>query len=425
MSEPVSIGRLKIAAELHAFVEKEALPGTKLAAASFWAGVEAIVAEFMPRNRALLARRDELQASIDAWWREHKGQAFDVVAHTAFLQSIGYLVPEPAGIQIDTANTDPEIASVAGPQLVVPVSNARYALNAANARWGSLYDALYGTDAILPIDPATKGYDAARGARVIAYARALLDEIAPLTTGSHAEATRYSIENGQLAVHLANATANLRDPARYVGWRGTPAQPTAVLLKNNGLHVEIVIDRAHRIGATDPAGIADLVVEAAITTIQDCEDSVAAADAHDKVGIYRNWLGLMNGSLEASFAKGTGTVVRRLQEDRRYTDPLGRELTLPGRSLMLVRNVGHHMITDALRFDDQPVYETLLDACITLAIAVHDVKRLKRNSRAGSVYVVKPKMHGPDEVAMANDLFDRVEDLLEPAAPYREDGRHG
>jgi malate synthase len=412
VSEPVSIGRLKIAAELHAFVEKEALPGTKLEPARFWAGVEAIIAEFMPRNRALLARRDELQASIDAWWREHKGQAFDVAAHTAFLQRIGYLVPEPVGIQIDTANTDPEIASVAGPQLVVPVSNARYALNAANARWGSLYDALYGTDAILPIDPSTKGYDAARGARVIAYARALLDEIAPLTTGSHAEATRYSIENGQLAVHLAATTASLRDPSRYVGWRGTPAQPTAVMLKNNGLHVEIVIDRAHRIGATDPAGIADLVVEAAITTIQDCEDSVAAADAHDKVGIYRNWLGLMNGSLEASFAKGTGTVVRRLQEDRRYTDPLGRELTLPGRSLMLVRNVGHHMITDALRFDDQPVYETLLDACITLAIAVHDVKRLKRNSRAGSVYVVKPKMHGPDEVAMANDLFDRVEDLV-------------
>jgi malate synthase len=414
LSETVSIGRLKIAAELHAFVGKEALPGTKLEPAQFWAGVEAIVAEFMPRNRALLARRDELQASIDAWWREHKGQAFDVADHTQFLRSIGYLVPEPADVQIDTANADPEIASVAGPQLVVPVSNARYALNAANARWGSLYDALYGTDAILPIDPAAKGYDAERGARVIAYARALLDEIAPLSSGSHADSTRYAIENGQLAVHLASGTTTgLRNPERYVGWRGTPAQPTVVLLRNNGLHVEIVIDRAHRIGSTDAAGIADLVVEAAMTTIQDCEDSVSAADAHDKVGIYRNWLGLMNGSLRATFAKGNGTVVRSLNDDRRYTDPLGRELTLAGRSLMLVRNVGHHMITDAVRFDDEPIYETLLDACVTLAIAVHDVKRLKRNSRAGSVYVVKPKMHGPDEVAMANDLFDRVEDLLE------------
>jgi malate synthase len=413
VSETVSIGRLKIAAELHAFVEKEALPGTRLEPAKFWAGVEAIVAEFMPRNRVLLARRDELQASIDAWWREHKGLAFDVAAYTEFLRGISYLVPEPQGVQIDTANTDPEIATVAGPQLVVPVSNARYALNAANARWGSLYDALYGTDAIHPLNPAAKGYDAARGASVIAYARAFLDEIAPLSSGTHAESTRYAILNGQLAVHLADGTTTgLRNPERYVGWRGTPAQPTAVLLRNNGLHVEIVIDRAHRIGSTDAAGIADLVVEAAITTIQDCEDSVAAADAHDKVGIYRNWLGLMNGSLEAHFAKGSGTVVRKLSDDRRYTDPMGRELTLPGRSLMLVRNVGHHMISDALRFDDEPVYETLLDACVTLAIATHDVKRLKRNSRAGSVYVVKPKMHGPDEVAMANDLFDRVEDLL-------------
>ena len=413
MSETVSIGRLAIAAELHAFVENEALPGTNLEPAQFWAGVEAIVAEFMPRNRALLARRDELQASIDAWWREHKGQAFDIAAHTGFLRRIGYLVPEPADVQIDTAGTDPEIACVAGPQLVVPVSNARYALNAANARWGSLYDALYGTDAILPIDASAKGYDPARGAQVIAYARAFLDEIAPLATGSHADTARYAIENGQLAVAMADGTATgLRDPQRYVGWRGTPAQPTVVLLKNNGLHVEINIDRRHRIGAHDAAGIADVVVESAITTIQDCEDSVSAPDAHDKVGIYRNWLGLMNGELEASFAKGSATVVRRLNDERHYTDPRGRELTLPGRSLMLVRNVGHHMITTALRFEGQPVYETLLDACITLAIAVHDVKHLKRNSRAGSVYVVKPKMHGPDEVAMANDLFDRVEDLL-------------
>ncbi len=339
--------------------------------------------------------------------------AFDITAHTAFLQGIGYLVPEPAGVQIDTANTDPEIASVAGPQLVVPVGNARYALNAANARWGSLYDALYGTDAILPLEPSVRGYDAKRGAAVIAYARGFLDEIAPLAAGSHSDATRYAIESGKLAIHLADGRiTQLRDAARYAGWRGTPAEPTAVLLRNNGLHAEIVIDRAHRIGANDPAGIADVLVEAALTTIQDCEDSVAAADAHDKVGIYRNWLGLMTGTLQATFAKGSGTVVRRLNDDRRYTDPQGREITLPSRSLMLVRNVGHHMISDAVRFDDEPIYETLLDACITLAIAVHDVKRARRNSRAGSVYVVKPKMHGPEEVAMANDLFDRIEDLL-------------
>jgi malate synthase len=413
VSSPVAIGRLAIDAELHAFIEKEALTGTGLAPAHFWTGLEAIIAEFAPRNRALLARRDELQASIDAWWREHKGQAFDVTAHTAFLRDIGYLVPEPVGVQIDTANTDPEVALTAGPQLVVPVSNARYALNAANARWGSLYDALYGTDAITPLDPAAKGYDAGRGAQVIAYARAFLDEIAPLATGSHANATRYAIENGQLAVHLAGGgVASLTDSSRYVGWRGTPAEPTAVLLRNNGLHVEICIDRKHRIGSTDPAGVADLLMEAALTTIQDCEDSVSAVDAHDKVGVYRNWLGLMNGSLAASFDKGGSTVVRRLNDDRRYTDPLGRELTLPGRSLMLVRNVGHHMLTDAVCFDGEPIHETLLDACVTLAIALHDVKRYRRNSRAGSAYIVKPKMHGPDEVAMANDLFDRVEDML-------------
>jgi malate synthase len=413
VSDNISIGRLGVDAQLRAFVETEALPGTGIEAARFWTGLEALLAEFTPRNEALLARRDELQAAIDAWWREHKGQAFDVAAHTAFLRGIGYLVPEPAGFRIDTANVDPEIGVIAGPQLVVPVDNARYALNAANARWVSLYDALYGTDAILPVDHAARGYDAARGARVIAYARALLDEIAPLATGSHADSVRYAIENGQLQVSLANGKATgLREPARYVGWRGTPAAPSAVLLKNNGLHVEIALDRAHRIGSLDAAGVADLIVEAAITTIEDCEDSVAAVDAHDKVGVYRNWLGLMKGTLEAHFAKGSGTVVRRLNDDRRYTDPQGREITLPGRSLMLVRNVGHHMVSDAVTFDGEPVFETLLDAAVTLAIASHDVKGARRNSRAGSIYVVKPKMHGPDEVAFANDLFDRVEDLL-------------
>ena len=414
MSEAVAIGRLKIDAALHAFVEKEALPGTGIDPARFWSGLESIVAEFSPRNRELLAKRDELQSRIDAWWREHKGQAFDVVAHTTFLREIGYLVDDPHfGLTIDTANVDPEIAHIAGPQLVVPVSNARYALNAANARWVSLYDALYGTDAIAPVDPAARGYDAARGARVISYVRAFLDEIAPLTSGSHSDATRYAIENGQLRVSLSGSAGSvgLREPSRYVGWRGTPAQPTSVLLRNNGLHVELLIDRNHRVGRTDAAGVADVIVEAAITTIQDCEDSVAAVDAAEKVGVYRNWLGLMNGRLQASFAKGGGTVVRRLNEDRRYTDPVGRELTLPGRSLMLVRNVGHHMLSDAVRFDDAPVYETLLDACVTLAIALHDLRRVRLNSRKGSAYVVKPKMHGPEEVAFANDLFDRIEDL--------------
>jgi malate synthase len=413
MTDRIVTGRLSVAPELHAFVESEALPGTGIAPAHFWAGVESILAEFTPRNDALLARRDELQASIDAWWREHRGLAFNVEAHTAFLRDIGYLVPEPAGVTIDTAGVDPEIAEVAGPQLVVPVSNARYALNAANARWVSLYDALYGTDAILPPDANARGYDPARGARVIAWARALLDEIAPLARGSHAQSMSYSIREGRLSVRLADGSeAGLLHPERYVGWCGTPAEPTAVLLRNNGLHVEISIDRRHPVGSTDAAGIADLLVEAALSTIQDCEDSVAAVDAADKVGVYRNWLGLMNGSLEAVFAKGSRKVTRRLAEDRRYTDPKGRELTLPGRSLMLVRNVGHHMRCDIVQFDGRDAYETVIDACVTLAVALHDVRRLRRNSRRGSMYVVKPKMHGPEEVRLANDLFDRIEDLL-------------
>ena len=413
MTLTLNVGRLRIDTTLHDFIVREALPGTGVAPEQFWAGLESVLAEFTPRNTALLTRRDELQSRIDAWWREHKGLALDVAAHTAFLREIGYLVDAPTDVRIDTDNVDAEIATVAGPQLVVPVSNARYALNAANARWSSLYDALYGTDALLPVDTGSRGYDPERGARVIAYGRAFLDEIAPLAQGSHAAATAYLIQNGQLAVRLDDGReSRLRDPARYVGWRGTPAQPSAVLLRNHGLHVEISIDRSHRIGSTDPAGISDLLVEAALTTIQDCEDSVSAVDAADKIGAYRNWLGLMNGQLAATFAKGNGKVTRRLNDDRRYTDPKGRELSLPGRSLMLVRNVGHHMSTDAVQFDGQPVPETLLDACVTVAIALHDVRRLRLNSRRGSVYVVKPKMHGPDEVAFANDLFDRIEDLL-------------
>ena len=413
MSEPIVVGRLQIAAPLHAFVVQEALPGTGVSAAAFWAGLQAILHEFMPRNRILLERRDALQAQIDAWWREHKGQAFDVAAHTAFLRQIGYLVAAPAPFKITTEHVDPEIASIAGPQLVVPVSNARYALNAANARWVSLYDALYGTDAVLPVDPGARGYDAVRGGQVIAYARGILDEVAPLAAGTHQDAAHYAVAEGELVVTLTDGReVGLQERARLAGWRGEAATPSAILLRNNGLHLEIQIDRASRIGSSDAAGVADVIIEAAITTIQDCEDSVAAVDADDKVEVYRNWLGLMTGRLEANFAKGNQTVMRRLNADRVYNAPAGGTLSLPGRSLMLVRNVGHHMITDAILFDGTPVYETVVDACITLLIALHDVKGARRNSRAGSIYVVKPKMHGPDEVALANDLFDRVETLL-------------
>jgi len=404
---------LHIDAVLADFVAQQALPGTGLSAAEFWAGVESILLAFTPRNQSLLAKRDTLQAQIDQWWYEHRQQPFDVAAHTDFLRRIGYLVDEPAPFKIDTLNVDAEIATTAGPQLVVPVSNARYALNAANARWVSLYDALYGTDAIAPPVAGARGYDAARGAKVIARARTALDQLAPLVSGSHAHSTAYAIVGDQLQVTLADGSRTaLLEPHKCVGWRGDAAAPSVVVLRNNGLHVEIVIDRSSTIGASDAAGVCDLVIEAAITTIQDCEDSVAAVDAADKVGVYRNWLGLMNGSLEARFAKGSGTVVRRLNEDRVYQAPGSGELTLPGRSLMLVRNVGHHMTTDAVLLDGQPVYETVLDACITLLIAVHDVRGARRNSRSGSIYVVKPKMHGPEEVALAVDLFTRVEQLL-------------
>ena len=414
MTEPITIGRLRVDPALHQFMEREALPGTGIGGTRFWGGVESILAEFTPRNQALLERRNQLQARIDAWWRKHRDQPFDVAAHTAYLRDIGYLQPEPEAVKIDTQGVDPEIATVAGPQLVVPVSNPRYALNAANARWVSLYDALYGTDALAPVDTDARGYDPARGAQVIAYGRKFLDEMAPLMAGSHADVATYSIQDAQLRIQLADGfITGLLNPARFVGWRGTPTQPSCVLLRNNGLHLEIVIDRAHRIGQTDPAGVADLIIEAALTTIQDCEDSVATVDAGEKVGVYRNWLGLMNGRLEATFQKGAGTVVRRLNDDRRYTDPEGRELTLAGRSLMLVRNVGHHMQCDMVLFNGEPVYETVVDACVTMAVALHDLKRMRRNSRAASAYVVKPKMHGPDEVALANDLFDRVEDMLD------------
>ncbi|HEY3947516.1 malate synthase G [Phenylobacterium sp.] len=397
---------------LAAFVEDELLPGTGIMPKAFWGSLETILAEFTPKNEALLARRDELQARIDAWWISRRGQVFDVAQETAFLREIGYLQPEPAPFEIAIGKVDPEIASIAGPQLVVPVSNGRFALNAANARWGSLYDALYGTDALAP-PTGTRGYDPARGAQVIAYARAFLDQAAPLYASSHAEATHYGLDRDTLAVTLKDGSvAALAKPDQFVGWRGERNAPSAVLLKHNDLHVEIQIDRGHSIGRDDPAGVADLLLEAALTTIQDCEDSVAAVDAQDKVGVYRNWLGLMRGDLSATFAKGGKTETRRLDDDRSYHAPGGRTLTLRGRSLMLVRNVGHHMTTDAVRFRGQPAYETALDALITVAAALHDLRGAGRNSAAGSVYVVKPKMHGPDEAALAVRLFDLVEDAL-------------
>ncbi len=413
MSDYIRIGKLQVAPALQRFVEQEALPGTGIAAGKFWSGLEDILTWFTARNEVLLQRRDELQVRIDAWWREHKGLAFDVAAHTAFLKRIGYLAESPEPFQIDTANVDPEIALVAGPQLVVPVSNARYALNAANARWVSLYDALYGTDALAPPHVGARGYDVARGAMVIAYARQFLDEIAPLQQGSHADATAYRIHNDQLQVRLTPGDeTSLVSASILAGWRGSVEQPSAILLKHHGLYVEIVIDSAHAIGKSDAAGVADVIVEAALTTIQDCEDSVAAVDADDKIEVYRNWLGLMTGELTATVPKGNSSVTRRLNEDRSYVAPQGRRLSLPGRSLLLVRNVGHHMRSDAILLDGIPIFETVMDACITLTLALHDLNGARRNSRAGSAYVVKPKMHGPDEVALANELFNRVEDLL-------------
>ena len=398
----VEISGLQVADELAAFMADEALPGTGISPDHFWAQYAAILADLGPRNAALLAVRDALQAKIDAWHRAFPARPVDAEAYTRFLREIGYLLPEGEDFAVDTAFVDDEIARIAGPQLVVPTSNARFALNAANARWGSLYDALYGTDAI----PGERrpGYDQERGAKVIAFARQVLDDVAPLAQGSHADGAVYSVAGGALRPAL-------RDPAQFVGYTGAPEAPTAVLLKHNGLHLEIVIDRSHAIGATDAAGVADLVLEAALTTIQDCEDSVAAVDAADKVAVYRNWLGLMNGTLEASFEKAGATMTRRLNADRTYTTPPGGSLTLHGRSVMLIRNVGHHMMTDAVKLDAAETPETILDAMCTVAIALHDV-RAQRNSRHGSVYIVKPKMHGPDEVAWAEALFCRVEDAF-------------
>ena len=417
MTDYVTRGRLQVAAELDRFIAGEALPGTDLDAEPFWTGLEALVHDLAPRNRNLLEKRDALQQKLDDWHRTHPGPVRDLAAYRVFLRDIGYLVETPSAVRATTANVDPEIAVQAGPQLVVPVSNARYALNAANARWGSLYDALYGTDAIPESDGAGRGdqYNPVRGERVIAYARDLLDRAAPLAVGSHRDATGYRVDDGELVVKLRNDEETpLANRGQFVGYQGRAEKPTAILLVNNGLHLEIQMDRSHPIGRTDPAGIKDLLMEAAVTTIMDCEDSVAAVDAKDKVNVYHNWLGLMNGTLEAAFHKAGKVVTRRLNPDREYTTPDGRTLTLPGRSLMFVRNVGHLMTTSALLDGDgREIPEGILDGVITSLLALHDLKREGQgNSRTGSIYIVKPKMHGPEEVAFSSDLFSRIEDLL-------------
>ncbi len=414
----VEAGGLRIARVLFEFVNEEAIPGTGIDPGRFWQGFGDMIRALAPRNQALLDRRAELQRQIDEWHIANRSKPFDPAAYQVFLRQIGYLQSEPSDFAITTANVDPEIASIAGPQLVVPVTNARYALNAANARWGSLYDALYGTDAIPEDGGAERGahYNPRRGERVVAKAREILDQAAPLSGGSHADATLYALDGDALAVTLKGGSkTGLRWPDQFVGYRGELSAPSAVLLRHNGLHLELAIDREHPIGRDDPAGVADVILEAAITTIEDCEDSIAAVDASDKVGAYRNWLGLMKGTLEDTFEKNGRMMTRRLAADREYRTPSGGSLTLPGRSLMLVRNVGHHMYTDAVRDGDgAEIPEGMLDAAMTSLIAVHDLKwgGKFRNSRAGSIYIVKPKMHGADEVAHTDTIFARCEDIL-------------
>jgi len=418
MTEYVDIGGLQVATPLHDLIEKEIAPGTGIEPRAFWSEFAQILQDLMPRNRDLLAKRNAMQARIDDWHLRNPGPISDMTAYEGFLREIGYLVDEGEDFSAGTTDLDPEIAHIAGPQLVVPVNNARYALNAANARWGSLYDALYGTDVVPEEGGAERGagYNPARGAEVVEQANTFLDQAVPLEAGSHGEVTNYRVAGGRLVAALAGGgETGLREPGAFAGYREQEGRLTSLLLEHNGLHIEIQIDRENPVGKASPAGVKDILLESAVTTIQDCEDSVAAVDAEDKVGVYRNWLGLMRGDLTASFSKGGRMMDRALEPDRTYTAPDGSELTLPGRSLMLVRNVGHLMTTDAvLTADGEEIFEGMLDGMVTVLAAMHDLKGLGRyrNSRAGSVYIVKPKMHGPEEVAFAVELFGRIEDAL-------------
>lgn len=414
MTARTTVHGLQVATELHRFIEDQVLPATGVASEAFWKGFDAIVGDLAPKNIALLAERDRLQSEMDAWHQAHPGPIADMPAYRAFLEKIGYLLPQPKGAKATTTNVDAELALQAGPQLVVPILNARYALNAANARWGSLYDALYGTDAIPETGGAEKGqgYNPVRGAKVIAFAREVLDQAAPLANGSHKNATGYSVKDGQLMVALQSSSTPLADPSQFVGYQGDAATPSSVLLRHNGIHLDIRIDRNTPIGKTDPAGISDVVLEAALSTILDLEDSVAVVDAQDKVLAYSNWLGILQGTLTEEVKKGGKTFTRGLNPDREYTGADGKPVRLHGRSLMFVRNVGHLMTNPAVLYGEgKEIPEGILDAVITTTIATIDLKR-KGNSRTGSVYIVKPKMHGPAEVAFASELFGRVEQML-------------
>jgi len=414
----MKVANLTVADALYQFVNDEAIPGTGVSPDDFWQSLASILGDVGPRDKALLQKRDEIQAKIDAWHKANPGMP-DMATYKAYLKEIGYLVDAPDNVQVDVSNVDAELATIAGAQLVVPVNNARYALNAANARWGSFYDALYGTDAIPESDGAEKsgGYNPVRGERVVAYANAFLDKAAPLAQGSYADVANLSIKNGALHVALTSGSEiGLRDAKQCVGYNGDTAAPNSILLVNNGLHIDVQIDRDHPIGSTNPSGIKDVVLESALTTIQDCEDSVAAVDADDKVIVYRNWLGLMKGDLQDSFKKGSKEVVRKLNPDRQYQSLSGDAISLAGRSVLLVRNVGAHMMSDmVLDADGNKVAETIVDAMVTGLCAMHDFKKSDsqpRNSRTGSMYIVKPKQHGPEEVASSVDLFARVEKAL-------------
>ena len=414
MTARIQKGKLAIAKELYDFIENEALPGSGLDSETYWKNFEQVVVDLSPKNKALLAKRDDIQAKIDEW---HRNNTFELQAYKAFLTEIGYLLPEVEDFQITTENVDEEIALLAGPQLVVPVRNARYCLNAANARWGSLYDALYGFDVISEEDGAEKGkgYNPKRGEKVIAFAKNFLDETFPLANGSHADATKYAVEGNALVVTLKDgSTTTVADASKFVGYNGEASAPTEVVLKNNGLHAIIQIDAASAIGQTDAAGVKDVVLEAAVTTIQDLEDSVAAVDAEEKVEGYRNWLGLMRGTLEESIEKNGKTVTRKLNADRTFKNLEGSETKVHGRSLMLLRNVGHLMTNPAILVDGEEIYEGIMDALVTPLLTITDIRgeNTIKNSRKGSMYIVKPKMHGPEEVAFAVELFERAEQAL-------------